>query len=77
MALKVENLSKHFGDVSVLRDISFEMAAGQSLSVMGPSGSGKSTLLHVLGTLDRPSEGILEIEGQGSLRLVRNRTRAV
>ena len=57
MALKVENVSKHFGDVNVLRDISFEMAAGQSLSVMGPSGSGKSTLLHVLGTLDRPSEG--------------------
>ena len=49
MALKVENLSKHFGDVSVLRDISFEMAAGQSLSVMGPSGSGKEYFIACAG----------------------------
>ena len=67
MALKVEALSKHFGDVNVLRDISFEMA--QSLSIMGPSGSGKSTLLHMLGTLDRPSSGLIEIGGQNPFAL--------
>ena len=69
MALKVEALSKHFGDIEVLRDISFDMAQGQSLSMMGPSGSGKSTLLHVLGTLDRPSGGTLEIGGQNPFAL--------
>ncbi len=69
MALTVKHLSKHFGDVEVLRDISFEMASGQSLSIMGPSGSGKSTLLHVLGTLDRPSAGTLEIKGQNPFAL--------
>lgn len=69
MALKVEALSKQFGDIEVLRDISFEMAQGQSLSMMGPSGSGKSTLLHVLGTLDRPSSGRIEIGGQDPFAL--------
>ncbi len=82
MALKVENLSKHFGDVNVLHAISFEMTMGQSLSVMGPSGSGKSTLLHVLGTLDQPSEGRLEIEGQdpfalSEIELARFRNRGI
>ena len=69
MALKVKRLSKQFGDIGVLRDISFEMAQGQSLSMMGPSGSGKSTLLHVLGTLDRPSSGRIEIGGQDPFAL--------
>ena len=69
MALKVKRLSKQFGDIEVLRDVSFEMAQGQSLSMMGPSGSGKSTLLHVLGTLDRPSSGRIEIGGQDPFAL--------
>ena len=69
MALKVEALSKRFGDIEVLRDISFDMARGQSLSIMGPSGSGKSTLLHLLGTLDRPSGGTVEIRGQNPFAL--------
>ena len=49
MALKVENISKRFGDVNVLRDISFEMAVGQSLSVMGPSGVGEEYLVACAG----------------------------
>ena len=68
MSLKVSDISKRFGSddrpVEVLRSISFEMAGGQSLVIMGPSGSGKSTLLHVIGTLDRPSSGHLEINGE-------------
>ncbi len=68
MSLKVSDISKRFGSddrpVEVLRGISFEMAGGQSLVIMGPSGSGKSTLLHVIGTLDRPSSGYLEISGE-------------
>ena len=47
--------------IEVLRDVSFEMAQGQSLAITGPSGSGKSTLLHLIGTLDIPSSGQIEI----------------
>ena len=50
--------------VEVLRGISFNMAAGESLAVTGPSGSGKSTLLHLVGTLDRPTAGRIEIGGE-------------
>lgn len=65
LSLKVDNVHKHFGTetrrIEVLRDISFEMAGGEALVVMGPSGSGKSTLLHLIGTLDQPSSGSIEI----------------
>ncbi len=64
MTLRAERVSRHYGDVSVLRDVSFEMARGQSAAIVGPSGSGKSTLLHVLGTLDQPSSGRVEIDGR-------------
>jgi lipoprotein-releasing system ATP-binding protein len=50
--------------VDVLRGVTFEMAAGEALAVTGPSGSGKSTLLHLIGTLDRPSSGRVEIDGR-------------
>ncbi len=68
MRLLLRDVSKHFdtaaGPVAVLRGISFEMAEGEALCVMGPSGSGKSTLLHLIGTLDRPSSGVIEIDGR-------------
>ena len=50
--------------IEVLRGVSFDLAAGESLSVVGPSGSGKSTLLHIVGTLDRPTSGTVEIDGR-------------
>ena len=66
-SMKVSGVSKYYGDstnrVEVLRGISLEMQKGESLVIMGPSGSGKSTLLHLLGTLDKPSSGSIEIEG--------------
>ena len=60
-ALKVSNLSKDFGAVQVLRDISFGFTGGTSVAITGPSGSGKSTLLHIIGTLEKPSGGQVEI----------------
>ena len=61
--LKVSNLTKNFGTVKVLSNISFHLEAGTSVAVTGPSGSGKSTLLHIVGTLERPTDGDVEING--------------
>ena len=59
--LKVSNISKDFGAVEVLQDISFSFTGGTSVAITGPSGSGKSTLLHIIGTLEKPSGGQVEI----------------
>jgi lipoprotein-releasing system ATP-binding protein len=55
---------KHAEKVRVLRGLDLEVSAGEFLSVVGVSGSGKSTLLHLLGTIDRPDEGIIRLAGE-------------
>jgi polar amino acid transport system ATP-binding protein len=61
--IRVENLSKRFGDLVVLRDISVEIAKGEVVSIIGPSGTGKSTFLRCLNLLDQPSGGAIHIDG--------------
>lgn len=67
--LKVSNLSKDFGAVQVLRNISFTLTDGTSVAITGPSGSGKSTLLHIVGTLEAPSSGRVEINNTNPFQL--------
>jgi putative ABC transport system ATP-binding protein len=61
--VKVEQLEKRFGEVRALDRVSFEVEAGEWIAIMGPSGSGKTTLINVLGGLDSPSAGRVEVDG--------------
>ena len=62
--LEIRALAKRYpGGVDALRGVALVVEEGELLAVVGPSGSGKSTLLHIMGTLDRPSEGEVHVAG--------------
>ncbi len=61
--IKVEHLSKHYGDLCVLKDVTVEIRKGEVVSIIGPSGTGKSTLLRCLNLLEQPSGGAIHIDG--------------
>lgn len=62
--IKVENLSKNFGDLEVLKDINLEVAEGEVICIIGPSGSGKSTLLRCINQLEIQSGGNIYYDGK-------------
>jgi putative ABC transport system ATP-binding protein len=63
--ITVDRASRTYpGGVHALREVSLTVGGGEMVSIVGPSGSGKSTLLHLMGTLDRPTTGRVEVAGQ-------------
>jgi putative ABC transport system ATP-binding protein len=65
-ALELEGVTKIYGGqppVPALRGVSFTVRHGELVAIVGPSGSGKTTLLHVMGTLERPTDGLIRIDG--------------
>ena len=66
--LKVEHVKKSFGNLNVLKDISFELNAGEVLSIIGPSGSGKSTLLRCITQLETVNVGLVQVDGKNMVQ---------
>ena len=62
--LDVAGVSKRFGDIEVLSDVSFQVDKGETICVLGPSGSGKSTLLRCINWLERPDAGQIYLNGE-------------
>lgn len=61
--LSATGIQKNYGQLWVLKGVDIDIRQGEIASIVGPSGSGKSTLLHILGTLDAPDKGNVEIDG--------------
>ena len=61
--IKQEGITKSFGSLQVLKGIDLEINKGEIVSIVGPSGAGKTTLLQIMGTLDEPDAGVVQIDG--------------
>ena len=70
--LSAKNISKSYGDLQVLKDVSINIGKGEIVSIVGSSGAGKSTLLHILGTLDKPDKGEVILQNQQVEKLTGN-----
>lgn len=64
LLITVEHLTKRFGDVIAVDDLSFEVGAGQVTGFLGPNGAGKSTTMRLILGLDKPTEGVTRVNGQ-------------
>lgn len=67
--IKAKNICKSFGQLQVLKGVDIEVADGEFVSIIGASGAGKTTLLQIIGTLDTPDDGSLEVDGTNVLQL--------
>lgn len=61
--IDIQNITKSFGPLQVLKGIDLHINAGEVVSIVGPSGAGKTTLLQIMGTLDKPDQGTINIDG--------------
>lgn len=62
--LEVKNVSKIYGDLHALKDVSFTIRKGEWVAIMGSSGSGKSTIMNIIGCMDKPTMGEVILDGQ-------------
>src|SRR5437879_5993694 len=74
LPLRVEHLTKRFGGVTAVHDVSFEVSAGEAIAVIGPNGAGKSTVLKAIAGVHKPTDGAVYLDG---LRLDRLAAHAV
>ena len=61
--IDIKNITKSFGSLQVLKGIDMHISKGEVVSIVGPSGAGKTTLLQIIGTLDKPDDGSIIIDG--------------
>src|SRR4051812_13928765 len=69
MMIVGKNIHKKFNDLEILKGVDLEIKKGEIVSIVGSSGAGKTTLLTILGTLDRPSAGEVQFDGQDLSKL--------
>ncbi|MEN9334804.1 MAG: hypothetical protein RLY35_1984 [Bacteroidota bacterium] len=62
--IEIKNIRKSYGDLEVLKGVTFQIAKGEIMAIVGASGAGKSTLLQILGTLDQPDQGEILFNGK-------------
>lgn len=62
--IEIKNLTKSFGNLQVLKGVDLEIKKGEIISIVGPSGAGKTTLLQLIGTLDKPTSGVIRFNGE-------------
>jgi lipoprotein-releasing system ATP-binding protein len=70
--LSANGICKRFGELQVLKGVNLEVKQSEIISIVGRSGAGKTTLLQILGTLDRPDSGSLEIDGEFPFKMSKN-----
>jgi len=75
--IQINQISKHFGNVKAVDDVSFEIQEGEFFSLLGPSGCGKTTLLRLLAGFEYPTSGNLLLDGSDILRYLQTKDRQI